>query len=330
METDQNDKSKDSIGPPQEPVDFGIRSEHGLGQFKRFPREIRNIIYSSMVPSLMVHGLKPATIDRCVVRKLVQTPILATSKQLCVEFLEVFMREVNLEESDEHHHSDNKRAECLEELLAFVKTRINIRSERNNSLGLKLNWSYFFLDAAGLLARFKAQQTKQLPRKLQRLWDIHEKFGVPSDKIYINIDYHDPKCWIDVAVTSKPHPFPDLPETFWHHEFEHASARVTLSDKSASMQAMADMDAKMRSQMSAYKASKLHQFRTLCNTEKDLQLMEENLDWILGGLEQHPLAGLLKLHSSMSEMAINFWKPREEQYSVWHLFDPAETWAEAR
>lgn len=84
--------SKDSIGPPQQPVDFTVRSEHGLGHLKRFPREIRSMIYSSLMPTLMVHGLQTATIDRCVVRKLVNTPILAISKQLCVEFLEVFMR----------------------------------------------------------------------------------------------------------------------------------------------------------------------------------------------------------------------------------------------
>ncbi|KAH0371990.1 hypothetical protein KCU65_g1584, partial [Aureobasidium melanogenum] len=345
MEADQNNMSETNITPPSKPVDFAIRSEHGLGQLKRFPREIRNIVYSSMIPSLMVHGLETATIDRCVVRKLVNAPILATSKQLCVEFLESFMREFNLEESDEHHYGleddeddddlndyRKRRPECLEELLAFVNSRINIRSESKNGLGLKMNWIYFFIDAAGLMAPFEAQQTKQLPKKLKCLWAIHEYFGVPSDKIFININYYDPEFWINTAIIDSgplPKALQDLPKTFWFHDWESVSAKVTLSDESASIRAMTDMKTHMECQLSAYKASKLRKFRAVCTSEKDHRFMDQLLEGILAGFYQEScFPELWQFHLKMSKMAIELWKVKEEQYSVWHLFDLADSWLE--
>ncbi|KAG9651172.1 hypothetical protein KCU95_g6581, partial [Aureobasidium melanogenum] len=336
METDQNKMSKDSIAHPHKPIDFTVRSQNGLGQLKRFPREIRNIIYSSIIPQLMVHGPEQITIDRCIVRELVNAPILATSKQLCVEFLEIFVRVVNLEESDEHHYDKeyrSRRPDCLEKPLAFINPRIETRFDSNKSLGLKMDVLYFVIEATGLIAPYENMQTKELRSRLLRLWDIHENFRVPSNKIHLNIDYHEPRLWIEIAVEHiKPLPkaLQDLPETFWSHEFENASAKVTLSDESASVQAMADMETKMRHQMLVYKDSKLRKFRALCASERDRQFMEEAVEWILAELDQYPFSGISRLHLRMSKMAINFWKAKEEQYSVWHLFDLAESWLEVK
>lgn len=333
--------SKDSIALPQKPVDFTIFSENGLGQLKRFPREIRNMIYSSIVPTLMVHGAEDPTVNLCVLSALVNAPILATSKQLCVEFLEIFMQEVHLEENDEYCcHLENhgeitdeyyseenwceekvedfpreKRPECLERLLAFIKARINYMFH-TKKLGLRINTIYFHVGMVKHMADCMDAAFKSLPGKVQRLWDIHKDFGVPSENIYINFDYWEPGWWVKLGrpYGTQREAFPNLPETFWDHDFDSVSAIVTLSDESGSVQAMHDLKMKTEHQLLAYMASKLREFQVMCASEEDQRLMSKVLKQMIAGFyDESPFPQMLEFHKAMGKMANNFWKAKEEQ-----------------
>ncbi|KAG9558331.1 hypothetical protein KCU77_g6504, partial [Aureobasidium melanogenum] len=212
MKKRQKNPSKERIVPPCKPVNFTVRSANGLGDLDCFPREIRDMIYSSLIPTLMVHGLEQTTIDSCIVRELVNAPILATSKQLCVEFLEVFIRDVNLEESNEYYDprdpyddrfedaKSGKSHRCkrerstwsnlnsLEKLLAFVRACISY-AFKNKKVGLKINTMHLDPDIMRDVAEYRDCELSELPGSLCRLWDIHERYKVAPDQIYINIDY---------------------------------------------------------------------------------------------------------------------------------------------
>ncbi|KAG9651055.1 hypothetical protein KCU64_g8861, partial [Aureobasidium melanogenum] len=212
MKKRQKNPSKERIVPPCKPVSFTVRSANGLGDLDCFPREIRDMIYSSLIPTLMVHGLEQTTIDSCIVRELINAPILATSKQLCVEFLEVFIRDVNLEESNEYydprdpyddgfedaksrksHRCKSERSpwsnlNSLEKLLAFVQARISY-AFKNKKVGLKINTMHLDPDIMGDVAEYRDYELSELPGSLCRLWNIHERYKVAPDQIYINIDY---------------------------------------------------------------------------------------------------------------------------------------------
>ncbi|KAG9842393.1 hypothetical protein KCU98_g8244, partial [Aureobasidium melanogenum] len=350
METDQNKMSKDSIAHAHKPIDFTVRSQNGLGQLKRFPREIRNIIYSSIIPQLMVHGPEQTTIDSCIVRELVNAPILATSKQLCVEFLEVFIRDVNLEESDEYHeNSSDLSSSCLEDLrpekghrceherypdsleklLGFVEARIG-RAFTRKGVGLKINTLYFHADMVKFVGDCVAEELSGLTQRLQRLWDVHESCRIPSDQFYINIDYCEPDWWFRMGIPHKQR-FKSLPYGFWNHKFEKFSATVILSDEKASIEAFGGMRTKLRDQLTAYKALKLCEFQNIYPSEDDYLVMDKLLNSILYNFyREHPIPAVLDFHIEMGKTAIEFWKVKEEQYSVWHLFDLAESWLEVK
>lgn len=348
---DQNRMSKDNIAHAHKPIDFTVRSQNGLGQLKRFPREIRNIIYSSIIPQLMVHGPEQTTIDSCIVRELVNAPILATSKQLCVEFLEVFIRDVNLEESDEYHENSSdlssscledlrpekghrceheRYSDSLEKLLGFVEARIG-RAFTRKRVGLKINTLYLHADMVKFVGDCVAEELSGLPQRLQRLWDVHESCRIPSDQFYINIDYCEPDWWFRMGIPHKQRFKKSLPCKFWNHKFESISAVVMLSDETASIQAMGDMRIKLRHQLAAYKALKLREFRDIYASEDDYLVMDKLLNRILYNFyKEDPIPEMMEFHVKMGKAAINFWRAKEEQYSVWHLFDLAESWLEVK
>lgn len=202
--------------PPCKPVDFTVRSVDGLGDLDCIPREVRNMIYSSLARQIMPRGFEHSTIDRFLVRELMNAPILATSKQLCVEFLEVFIREVTLEEDDDlnedpRHHDgyydesnehtrreSDRHPNCLERLLSFIDSRVNYAFSTKR-IGIVINTVYLIEGLMKHLDESGVGDTHKLPRPLQRLWDIHEEYRIPSDQIYIKIDYWYPSAWIRVA-----------------------------------------------------------------------------------------------------------------------------------
>lgn len=329
--------------PPCKPVDFTVHSENGLGHLKRLPRETRDLIYSSIMPSLLVHP-GDTTINARVVRNLVNAPILGTSKQLCVEFLEVFMQEVHLEESDEHYFDEESRINdfdctyhqwsppCLEELLKFIRPRTNFRFHDNKSLGLKIITLHLMGYSALNEELCMQRDIEELPEKLQRLWQIHENFGVPSDQIYLNIDYYNPVHWIKkgIRVFSLGNKLTNLSSSFWLDEFINASVKVTLSDEKSSFRAMKDMEVRLEDGLQAYKATKLRELQLVYPSEGSYQDMDDSLQRVLTISQEHCFFPLLEHHIRMAKMANGFWKHKEEQYSVWHLFDLAESWLEVK
>ncbi|KAH0278677.1 hypothetical protein KCU91_g2280, partial [Aureobasidium melanogenum] len=336
MKKRQRNPSKNSITPPCKPVDFTVRSENGLGHLKRFPQEIRNIIYSSIIPSLMVNGLEHATIDRCVVHKFINAPILATSKQLCVEFLEVFIRDVNLEESNEYYDprdpyddgfedaKSRKSHRCkheqfpwsnlnsLEKLLAFVRARIGY-AFKNKKVGLKINTMHLDPDIMGDVAEFRDCELSELPGSLCRLWNVHERYKVAPDQIYINIDYWEPSTLIQYVIPYNQQSA-SLPSGFCSHKFEKVSAVVTLTDEEASIRAMNDMSTKLRDQFSAYKVTRLHKLRKNNTSEDDYLVMERLVNWITDDFYKNwPVPEMLDFHIRMMKTAISFWKAKGER-----------------
>lgn len=177
--------------------------------------------------------------------------------------------------------------------------------------------------------------THKLPRPLQRLWDIHEVYRIPSDQIYIKIDYWEPSAWIRVGANWNNR-CTDVPYQFWDHDFDSISAVVNLSDQEASIRAYSDMKTKLRDQLTTYKAMKLREFRGFCialeeSCEEKCLAMDKVLNRTLYEFyHERPIPAMLEFHIDMGKTAINMWKAKEEQYSIWHLFDLADSWLEAK
>ncbi|CAD0114845.1 unnamed protein product [Aureobasidium uvarum] len=346
MKRHRKNSAKESV-THYKPVDFTIHSEDSLGNLSRFPREIRNMIYSAIVPSIMAHSFESTNIDHRVVRELINAPIMATSKQLCVEFLEIFIREIHMEASNEHYRKCHPEPgdeydsvgsclqepadgrgeacpDCLEKFLAFVKGRIEYDFLSNRRrLGLQINTFYFQMDKHTQECR--EGNLEELPQRLQRLWDIHEDFRVPSDHIYLNMDYGQPGDYIHWRLPDNL-PFNSLPHHFWSPDFEFVSTNIELSDEEASTRLFHDMRRKLKAEITAYKALKLREFLESSPNEEEYACMKKQLNHVCYTFYRGGIQPMLEFHIDMAKTALEFWKAKEEQYNVWHLFDLAESW----
>jgi hypothetical protein len=138
---------------------------------------------------------------------------------------------------------------------------------------------------------------------------------VPSENIYINIDYWDPGWWVALEEyygNRSPKKFQDLPETFWDYDFDSVSAMVTLSDESASSAATNAMQTKMRCQLIAYKAVKLREFQETCASGEEYLRMNRLLDKMVVGFHGSRFEEMLEFHVILGEMASKFWKDKEK------------------
>lgn len=170
---------------------FSFNSDDGLGTLYRFPKEIRNMIYGFVVPlvTALTHDDNPA-IDDDLVRALMAFPLLRTSKQLCVEFLGIYIRSIELEEIIQLVYSCQAR-HSLEALLAHVGRRIHVIPQPKE-LGCRTETDYFYINMWLCTVELEVDLMFLLPRQIKRLWTLHEKYSVTSDKLYIEMTYYEP------------------------------------------------------------------------------------------------------------------------------------------
>ncbi|KAL2030651.1 hypothetical protein VTO58DRAFT_108005 [Aureobasidium pullulans] len=256
-------------------LDFAVRSENGLGKLDCLPREIRNMVYGFMLPSIatmahqpddsaMAHQPDESTINRGVLQALVEFPPLRTSKQLCVEFLEIYIRQSSFQES---HNGLNTRSPVLETLLQFVDSRIRFRTYAGK-LTIEIGTAYLYSEMREYSEQCRASHESELPRQLKRLWSLHEKYGVPSHKLFIQMDYYEPgeliwrrifgECY-DRAVPTHLY---DKSE--WIHKFDNMRSIIHMGDRDASAQALMIMRSSTTSQVQDYCASKSNEFQNTC------------------------------------------------------------------
>lgn len=233
------------------------------------------MVYGFMLPSIatmahqpddsaMTHQPDESTINRGVLQALVEFPPLRTSKQLCVEFLGIYIRQSSFQES---HDGLNTRSPVLETLLQFVDSRIRFRTYAGK-LTIEIGTAYLYSEMREYSEQCRASHESELPRQLKRLWSLHEKYGVPSHKLFIQMDYYEPgeliwrrifgECY-DRAVPTHLY---DKSE--WIHKFDNMRSIIHMGDHDASAQALMIMRSSTTSQVQDYCASKSNEFQNTC------------------------------------------------------------------
>ncbi|KAL2030244.1 hypothetical protein VTO58DRAFT_107598 [Aureobasidium pullulans] len=118
-------------------VDFTSHSEDGLGVLARLPREIREMVYGSLGSSLHCHSLD----GRCekqtyyALRMLQNFAVMKTSKQICVEFLEAFVRKTVFVT---YHEFCDCSDSHFETFLRYLNRRIRI-SPNIRQIGFRID-----------------------------------------------------------------------------------------------------------------------------------------------------------------------------------------------
>ncbi|THZ65001.1 hypothetical protein D6C85_08475 [Aureobasidium pullulans] len=329
----ENQKTHPPVGQVTEKkfVDFSFNSDDGLGALSRFPKEIRNIIYGFVVPlvTASTQDEDDPTIDDGLVRALMAFPLLEASKQLCVEFLEIYIRSIKLEETTRLDYSSSRLTDhSLEALLAYVGMRIHA-IPHPTQLGFRIAPPFFNMWV--YTAELKDDVAHLLPRQVKRLWTFHEKYGVTSDKLYIKMTYSEPAELIaslaSTSMTIRSSTLTHLFHTnYWLHKFDIITAKISISNRSASTQAMNDMVSSAGAQINEYRVSKMRDLQRNCTPAESIVLESVLNDEVAPFWDQRCVPRLVRLHATVIDTATELWVAMEEQYNVHHLFDLAESW----
>lgn len=214
--------------------------------FGRLPTEIRSIIFAYMIQDTIESHMKLSEYSNCVFRHqyqiqglhasaatahLTSSPWVTLNKQYCVEYLQVFVRNVELRErftspyrrwrASTSSYSDDvtepKRLTALEKVLKLITQRFDIAGpyagiETSSRMlvsrirGVCLSYTYwrsYFERGFGKTERREFPCEGFLKGPLKCLRRLHEHYNIPSNKLSIKINYGDPS-WTVLACLGLP------------------------------------------------------------------------------------------------------------------------------
>ncbi|THY23316.1 hypothetical protein D6D00_06293 [Aureobasidium pullulans] len=290
-------------------VDFTSHSEDGLGVLGHLPREIREMVYGFLGSSLHCHSLD----GRCekqtyyALRMLQDFAIMKTSKQICVEFLEAFVRQTVFVT---YHEMRDRSDSHFETFLHYLNRRIRI-SSNIRQIGFRIDTmehEKFFRSVA---------------RYLKRLWHSREDHKIPANRLFIATQH---KCLaelIDDTATYLPGYFEDPYSVVGYNNIE---VKIFPSDRNMSMRLLANATARWQDCFRAAFLSRMEDIdRIRRHRSFDDSTIENQLRKAIAGPQQRHEA-LMKRHDALIHQTADLWTAMEEQYSVYHLFDLAESW----
>ncbi|THZ79420.1 hypothetical protein D6C84_07886 [Aureobasidium pullulans] len=290
-------------------VDFTSHSEDGLGVLGQLPREIREMVYGFLGSSLHCHNLD----GRCekqtyyTVRMLQNFAIMKTSKQICVEFLEAFVRQTVFVTYLEMRNCSDSHFETF---LRYLNRRIRI-SPNIRQIGFRIDTmehEKFF---------------KSVARYLKRLWRSREDHKIPPNRLFIATQHKSLAELIDDTGTYLPGYFEDPYAVVGYNNIE---VKIFPSDRNMSMRLLANATARWQDCFRAAFLSRMEDIdRIRRHRSFDDSTIENQLRKAIAGPQQRHEA-LMKRHDALIHQTADLWTAMEEQYSVYHLFDLAESW----
>ncbi|THY69836.1 hypothetical protein D6C87_09246 [Aureobasidium pullulans] len=173
-------------------IDYTVNTEEGLGNLRKFPREIRDMIYGFSEPpvGLFEQGTK-RHIDEAL-RRLSKCPLLSTSKQLCTEFLENFVRGKTFVACSENSNP----IEQFEHFFIFMSKRIDLISHVRG-LGLQ-GYSNGCIYASEITPALRLHCLELVVKDTKHLWNIHKNYNIPSSRLHLSFSYSRPFGLLDL------------------------------------------------------------------------------------------------------------------------------------
>ncbi|THV91379.1 hypothetical protein D6D26_09052 [Aureobasidium pullulans] len=293
-------------------VDFTSHSEDGLGVLGRLPREIRETVYGFLGSSLHCHSLD----GRCekqtyyALRMLQDFAVMKTSKQICVEFLEAFVRQTVLVTYLEMRNCSDSHFETF---LRYLNRRIRI-SPNIRQIGFRID-TVIHNDPE------HEKFFKSVARNSKRLWCGHEDHNIPADRLFIATQQTNPAELIDDALGNIPGYY-DNPDAAVM--CDNIDVKIFPSDRNKSIRSLANAAAQWQDFFCAAFLSIMEDMDSRYDPF-DASIIENQLRRDVAGPQQRHEA-LMKRHDALIHQAADLWTAMEEQYSVYHLFDLAESW----
>jgi hypothetical protein len=212
-----------------------------FGLLDRFPTEIRDIIFGYMIQSTIESHIRLPDYDvPCVLRNEIHTqglsvydakshltnsPWVALNKKYCAEYLQAFVRVVelrarfttqcaNLHLASRRTTTEPHRLTEPKDVLELIAHRFNIAGpyvgidtssktllSRIKSISLSFHyWGSFFERGFGKTDRRQYPYNDFLAYPLKLLRQYHEDYDIPANKLSIHISYGDPSWTVEACL----------------------------------------------------------------------------------------------------------------------------------
>jgi len=291
-----------------------------------FPTEIRRIIFGYMIRNTIKSHLKPPgnsicsiqddfqsqSLDTGAVRAhLITSPWVTLNKQYCAEYLEIFVREVELRTCFTRPRRAIEPLELREprKVLQLISHRFSIAGPHagieisSKKLLSRINGICFSYQYPGLYFKrgFGTEERRQYPHKdflkapLRLLRQYHEDSNIPSNRLSIEISYGDPSCAF-LACLAYLDPGMSDPHTV---SFKAVQARIQVDNHDASV-AVIDAELQVLREAVGDLAQRLRSRYSMRHELPLIQTLEDMLDLDITLLRFHHLRAI--------DQVTKFWK----------------------
>ncbi|CAD0019737.1 unnamed protein product [Aureobasidium pullulans] len=268
-------------------IDYTVKTDEGLGNLRKFPREIRDMIYGFSEPPVSLYEQRTSTLTTRALRRLTKCPLLSTSKQLCVEFLESFVRGKTIVTSS----VDGCPIQKFEHFFIFMSKRIDLVS-------------HMHLHCLELAAK-----------GIKLLWDIHKNYNIPVSKLYLGIGYSKTLGFFDFLYKLYgDHLYND--DDALSQVFYNMNVQVFPRNRSASFQSLQSLRnslAHQQARLDICLQLKLKDIHKRLTEGHALEIDREVRKWMTEIRKPEALKVLVDLQTAIIHQTVDLWSTMEEQ-----------------
>lgn len=287
-------------------------NEDGLGTLVVLPREVRDMIYSYVVASLVLTGSWCTESYRNVV---------TISKQLCRELLESFLRN---NDAFEIYHKDRVIKEFLHDTSPFVDI-----ATYTKAIGTAIR-SNMFKKYDERRKDYNISQS-QYPdessyifKGVQKLRSYHRAYGIPSHKLHITMKYALP---YGGSCSVRNQQFTMVYQTIlWGYD-RVREVRIHPESKSRSLAALEDVKTTMLLDMEKLIDVHIEKIKTAeRGGRKDTGgiWLQDRCNMIMPAI----LSAMREYHEKVIDQVVQIWREADEfdEYCLGDFFALAEEW----
>jgi len=238
-------------------------------------------------------------------RRLSKCPLPSTSKQLCVEFLESFVRGKTFVACSE------KRSPVRQFMRFFISmsNRIDLTS-LVRGLGLR-RYSDCSSYSLRTTAHARLDYLELAAEDTKHLWNIHKNYNIPVSKLHLSISYPKP-----FGVMSFLY---ELDRGDWcketHallHAFDNTNIQTLLRDWSASLQCLHNSIAYQQDQLDAFLQLKLKNIHNRLPQNRALKVDREAREYVAKFKKSEGVKSLVEIHTAIVDQTFELWSALEK------------------
>lgn len=232
--------------------------------------------------------------------------LLSTSKQLCVEFLESFVRGKTFVPRDE----DSNPIQQFERFFIFMSKRIDLATHIR---GLEVQGcSNLCIYASTITPELRLHCLELAAKNTKHLWNIHKNYNMPSSRLHLNFGYARPFGLLGLLYELSGDDLHTC-EDARLYVFHNMNIQIFPRDRSASLQSLHNSIAYQQAQLDKYLQLKLKDGHKRLSGSRALEVERETRSYVAEFKKSKGIKALVELHTAIIHQTFDLWNALEEQ-----------------